>query len=133
VTWQQVTQAGFSEGTAVVAALSIASYSGDGVRGMIGVTGGSAAASPLAARFTYTFNVGIGEDGGNLVNPTLHASLAGIGMTIAAPQESSTFGQASVSGTARINSTAYVYGSLFGEARGNAMMGGISGGLRLQF
>jgi Autotransporter beta-domain len=132
VTWQQVTQAGFSEGTSA-AALSVGSYAGEGVRGVIGLTGGSAAASPLAARFTYQFNVGVGEDGGNLVNPTLHASLAGIGMTIAAPQESSTFGQASVSGTARLNSTAYVYGSLFGEARGNATVGGVSGGLRFSF
>ena len=86
---------------------------------MIGIRGGSAVSDPLAAPVTYRFNLGVGEDAGNLLNPSLHATLAGIGMTIAAPHVSSAFGQASVAGTLRVSSSAYVYGQLFGELHSN--------------
>ena len=71
---------------------------------MIGITAGSAVTSPFAALMTYRFNVGVGEDAGNLLNPSLHATLAGVDMTIASPQVSSAFGQASVAGTLRVSS-----------------------------
>jgi hypothetical protein len=32
---------------------------------VLGVTGGSNAASPLAAPYTYQFDAGVGEDAGN--------------------------------------------------------------------
>jgi outer membrane autotransporter protein len=133
VTWQQVSEDSFSEGTSSAAALNVDRFTGTNVRSMIGITGGSAVTSPFAALMTYRFNLGVGEDAGNLLNPSLHATLAGIGMTIASPQVSSAFGQASVSGTLRLSSSAYLYGQLFGEARGNATLGGITGGVRFQF
>jgi Autotransporter beta-domain/Phage integrase family len=133
VTWQQVSEASYSEDSSSAAALSVDSFAGTGVRSMIGLTAGSAAASPLAAPTTFRFDLGVGEDAGNLLNPTLRATLAGIDMTIASPRVSSTFVQASVSGTLRLSPSAYLYGQLFGEARGNAALGGISGGVRIRF
>ena len=133
VTVQQVSQNSATEGTASITALSIDSFAGTGVRGMLGVTGGSNAASPLAAPYTYQFDAGVGEDAGNLVNPSLHATLVGVGLSIAAPRVSSTFAQLSVSGTVRFNNSAYAYANLFGEARGNATLAGITGGLRVTF
>ena len=133
VTWQQVSEASYSEGSSSAASLSVDSFAGTGVRGVIGLTAGSVETSPLAAPTTYRFDLGVGEDAGNLLNPSLRANLAGIRMTIASPQVSSTFVQASVSGTARLSPSAYLYGQLFGEARGNSAMGGISGGVRIRF
>jgi fibronectin-binding autotransporter adhesin len=133
VTWQQVSEASYSEGSSSAASLSVDSFAGTGVRSMIGLTAGSAATSPLAAPATYRFDLGVGEDAGNLLNPTLRANLAGISMTIASPQVTSTFVQASVSGTLRLSPSAYLYGQLFGEARGNETLGGISGGVRIRF
>jgi fibronectin-binding autotransporter adhesin len=133
VTVQQVSQNSATEGTASITALSIDSFAGTGVRGVLGVTGGSNAASPLAAPYTYQFDAGVGEDAGNLVNPSLHATLVGVGLSIAAPRVSSTFAQLSVAGTVRFNNSAYAYANLFGEARGNATLAGITGGLRVTF
>jgi hypothetical protein len=132
VTFQQVSEAGASEG-ASAAALSVDSFAGTGVRSMIGLTGGSQVTSPLDAPYTYQFNAGLGEDAGNLLNPSVTETLAGVGMSVAAPKVSSTFGQLSVSGTLRMTKSAYAYANLFGEARGNGTEAGISAGLRLQF
>jgi hypothetical protein len=68
-----------------------------------------------------------------IFSPVLNATLAGIAMPIAAPQTSAMFGQASVTGTLRLAKTAYVYGQLSGEVRGNETLGGISGGVRVSF
>ena len=133
VTWQQVSEASYSEGSSSVAALSVDSFAGTGVLSMIGLTGGSAITSPLAAPTTYRFDLGVGEDAGNLLNPTLRASLVGIPMTITSPQVSSAFVQASISGTLRVTPSAYLYGQLFGAVRGNADEGGLTGGLRVRF
>ena len=133
VTWQQVSQGGASEDPSSAAALNVDSFAGTGVRGVVGLSGGSAVSSPLAAPVTYRFNAGIGADAGNLTNPSVSASLAGIDTSIATPRVSATFVQASVSGTLRVDRGAYAYASLFGEARGNETVGGISGGLRIQF
>jgi hypothetical protein len=100
---------------------------------MVGIRGGSAVSDPLAAPVTFQFNLGVGADAGNLLNPSLNGTLAGIGMSIAAPHVSPAFGQASMGGTLRVSPSAYVYGQLFGEVHSNATIAGISGGLRLTF
>ena len=133
VTWQRVTQDGSTESGASPAALSVARYTGDDVRSIIGVTGGSAVNDPLAALTTWRADFGVGEDAGNLLNPVLNATLAGISTTIAAPKVSSAFAQASVSGTLRLTPSAYAYGQIFGLARGNETLGGVTGGLRINF
>jgi len=132
VTFQQVSQASASEG-ASVAALDVDGFAGTGVRSMIGLTAGSKITVPLDAPYTYQVDAGVGEDAGNLLNPSVSATLAGVNLAIAAPRVSSTFGQLSVSGTVRLDKTAYAYANLFGEARGNATLAGISGGLSLKF
>ena len=124
---------GLQRGHASAAALSVDSFTGTGVRSMVGIRGGSAVSDPLAAPFTFQFNLGVGADAGNLLNPSLNATLAGIDMSIAAPKVSPAFGQASVSGTLRVSPSAYAYGQLFGEVHSNATIAGISGGLRLNF
>jgi len=133
VTWQRVTEAGTSEGASSAAALDIAGYHGDDMRGMAGITVGSPVTSPLAAQATYKLDLGVGADAGNLLNPVLNATLAGIAMPIAAPQASAVFGQASVTGTLRVAKTSYLYGQLSGEVRGQETLGGISGGVRVSF
>jgi len=132
VTFQQVSQASANEG-ASAAALDVDRFAGTGVRSMIGLTAGSKISAPLDAPYTYQVDAGVGEDAGNLLNPSETATLAGVNVAIAAPRVSSTFGQLSVSGTLRLDKTAYAYANLFGEARGNATLGGISGGLSLKF
>ena len=133
VTWQQVAQGSFSEGTASAAGLSVDSFTGTGVRSTVGIRGGSAVSDPLAAPVTFQFNLGVGADAGNLLNPNLNGTLAGIGMSIAAPHVSAAFGQGSVGGTLRVSHRAYVYGQLSGEVHSNATIAGISGGLRMTF
>jgi hypothetical protein len=132
VIFQQVSQASASEG-ASAAALDVDGFAGTGVRSMIGLTAGSKISAPLDAPYTYQVDAGVGEDAGNLLNPSETATLAGVNIAIAAPKVSSTFGQLSVSGTLRLDKTAYAYANLFGEARGNATLAGISGGLSLKF
>ena len=132
-TWQNVTQSSFSENQSSAANIEVYGYNGTGVRTMVGLSGGSVATDPLTARVTYKFNVGVGEDAGNLTNPSLRASLDGVYMPIEAPHVSSTFGQASVGGTVRLKQGAYAYGDLFGEVHSNEDIAGISAGLRLKF
>jgi hypothetical protein len=133
VTWQQIAEAAFTEASTSAAALSVDSFAGSGVRGVVGITTGSVVTDPLVAEATYKFDVGVGEEGGGLVNPSLRANLAGVPMSIAAPHVSSTFVQASASGTLRVAKSAYVYGQLSGAVRGNATLAAISGGLRINF
>jgi hypothetical protein len=133
VTWQQISEAAFTEDTGSAAALSVNSFAGNGVRSMIGVTTGSTVTDPLVAAATYKFDFGVGEDAGSLVNPSLHANLAGLPMSISTPHVSSTFVQASASGTLRVAQSAYVYGQLSGAVRGNATLAAIAGGLRINF
>ena len=133
MTWQRVSQAATSEGTSSAAALDIASYPGNDERGMIGLTAGSPVSSPLAAQATYKLDLGVGADAGNLLSPVLNSTLAGLAMPIAAPQASTVFAQASVTGTLRVAKTSYLYGQLSGEVRGNETYAGISGGVRVSF
>jgi outer membrane autotransporter protein len=58
VTWQQVSQAAFTENTSSAAALSVDSFAGTGVRTMIGLTAGSTVMDPLAAAATYKLDLG---------------------------------------------------------------------------
>ncbi|OYV36315.1 MAG: hypothetical protein B7Z80_15955, partial [Rhodospirillales bacterium 20-64-7] len=130
--FQDVTQNSSSEGNAV-AALSTSSYSGSGERSMIGVQGGSAVTDPLATLFTYRFNLGAGVDTGNLLHPTMDASLAGLRTTITSPHVSPEFAQVSASATVRITSGAYSYARVSGEVRGGADQGSFTAGLRIAF
>jgi fibronectin-binding autotransporter adhesin len=138
VVWQQLSQDASSEGSSSLVALDVHGFSGTGVRTIVGLTGGSAATSPLAAPSTYQFDLGVGEDTGRLLSPTLDASYAELGpslggTTITSPHVGRAFARLSLSGTLRLGQNAYVYGALSGEARSGATLGTATGGIRWQF
>jgi outer membrane autotransporter protein len=132
VTWQMVTQSGVNEGD-TASALSVNSYTGNGVRGVLGVALGSKTNNPMTESYTYRAYVGVGADTSGLLNPTLNASLAGMGTTITTPNAGSTFMQAGLYGTAKVSDNAYAYAGLSGEARSGQTLGAVNIGLRIQF
>ena len=132
VTWQMVMQSGVSEGD-TASALSVNSFSGNGVRGVLGVALGSKANNPMTETYTYRVYAGVGTDSSGLLNPVMNASLAGMSTKITTPNLGSTFVQAGLYGTAKVSENAYAYAGLSGEARSGQTLGAINVGLRLQF
>ncbi len=132
VTWQIVTQAGVNEGNAA-SALSVKSFTDNGVRGVLGVAAGSKATNPMTEQYTYRAYVGVGADSTGLLNPTLNASIAGMGTNITTPNAGATFVQAGLYGTAKVSDNAYAYAGLSGEARSGQTLGAVNVGLRIQF
>ena len=108
MTWQNVSQNGFNEGSAA-SALTVNSYNGNGVRGVIGLTAGSKATDPIKEQYTYKANIGVGVDSNAVLSPTLNASIAGQGTQIYTPAPSAAFVQVGVYGTAKIADNAYAY------------------------
>ncbi len=132
VTWQMVSQSGVNE-SGVASALSVNRYTGNGVRGVIGLAAGSKANNPMTAKYTYRAYVGIGADSSGLLNPTLYASLAGIGTNITTPNAGTTFVQTGLYGTAKMSENTFAYAGVSGEARSGQTLGTINLGLKLQF
>ncbi len=132
VTWQVVMQSGVNEGGAA-SALSVNSFTGNGVRGVIGIAAGSKANSPMTNPYTYRAYVGVGADSSGVFNPTLNASIAGINTSVTTPHAGATFVQAGLYGTAKIAENAYVYLGLSGEARSGQTLGAVNFGVRVQF
>ena len=132
VTWQIVTQNGVNEGGAV-SALGVNSFTGNGVRGMLGVAAGSKVNDPMTEQYTYRAYVGVGADSSGVLNPTLNASLAGMGTNITTPNAGTTFVQAGLYGTAKVSDNAYAFAGLSGEARSGQTLGTVNVGLRVQF
>lgn len=132
VTWQQVTQSGFSEGTSP-AALTIDRYSGSSVRGVLGLGLGSTITDPMRANYTYRVNLGVGADSPNLLNPNLNASMAGFGTIITTANVGSTFVQAGIYATAKFSDNAFAYAGLSGEVRSGQNLSNLSVGIRIQF
>jgi hypothetical protein len=67
------------------------------------------------------------------LNPTLNASLAGVGTNITTPNAGTTFVQAGLYGTAKVSDNAYAFAGLSGEARSGQTLGAVNVGLRIQF
>jgi len=132
VTWQIVSQSGVQEGDAA-SALSVDRYTGDGVRGMLGVAVGSKANDPMTEKYTYRAYVAVGADTSGVLNPNLNASIAGMGTNISTPNAGSTFVQAGLYGTAKISDHAYAFAGLSGEARSGQTLGAVNVGVRIQF
>jgi len=132
VTWQMVTQSGVNEGNAA-SALSVKGFTGNGVRGMLGLAAGSIDIHPMTAKYTYRAYVGVGADSSGLLNPTLNASIAGIGTTITTPNARTTFVQAGLYGTAKMSENTFAYAGISGEARSGQTLSAINVGLRMQF
>ena len=132
VTWQMVTQSGVNEGS-TGAALDVNRYSGNGVRGVLGVAVGSKVNNPLTEDFTYRAYIGLGADSAAVLNPTVSASLAGISTSITTPKAGTTFVQAGLYGTAKFADNAYAYAGISGEARTGQTLGAVSVGVRVLF
>ena len=132
VTWQMVSQSGVNEGD-IASALSVNRYTGNGVRGMLGLAAGSKANNPMTEQYTYRVFVGVGADSSGVLNPSMTASLAGLSTTINTPNAGTTFVQAGLYGTAKFADNAYAYAGLSGEARSNQTLGTVNVGLRFQF
>ena len=131
-TWQQVNQNGFNEGSAA-SALTVNSFNGNGVRGVIGVAAGSKALDPIKEPTTYRVNVGLGVDSTNVLNPQLNASLTGMTTTINTPSAGSAFVQAGMYATAKFADNAFAYAGVTAEARSGQVLAGGNIGVRVQF
>jgi len=136
-TWERISRDGFDEAGSVAGAatsLSGDDYSANGLRTMLGITGGSGDQNPRASRLTYRFNVGIAHDSGDLVRPEVHATLADAGTTIFAPHVGRTSLQANLTGTLQLHKRAFVFLGVSGEAReGTSEDVGINAGVRASF
>ncbi len=132
VTWQMVSQSGVNEGYAA-SALSVNRYTGNGIRGVIGLAAGSKANNPMTAKNTYRAYVGVGADSSGLLNPALNASLAGINTSITTPNAGTAFIQAGLYGTAKMSENSFAYAGISGEARSGQTLGTINVGLKVQF
>jgi hypothetical protein len=131
-TGQIVNQSSFGEGSSP-AALSVDSFNGNGVRGVIGLALGSKATNPMNENYTYKVNFGVGANSSNLINPTLNASLAGIPTNITTPQAGTMFAQAGLYGTVKFADNAYAYAEVNGEFRSGSTLGNVNIGVRIQF
>ena len=132
VTWQMVTQSSVNESD-VASALSVKGYTGNGVRGMIGLAAGSKDNNPMTAKHTYRAYVGVGADSSGLLNPTLNASLVGSNTNISTPKAGTAFVQAGLYGTAKMSENTFAYAGISGEARSGQTLGTVNVGLKVQF
>ncbi|MGH8232183.1 MAG: autotransporter-associated beta strand repeat-containing protein, partial [Steroidobacteraceae bacterium] len=131
--WQSNYRQSFAE-TDVPDGLQSPSYTATGLRSMIGIIGNSGPQSPLASPFTYQFNVGLGNDSGDLAHPTMAASLAGAELAIETPDVGRIFGQASVGGTLRLGKRTYIYAGVADEVRrGTSPDTSVNAGVRTTF
>ncbi len=131
-TWQMVNQSSFNEGTSP-AALSVDSFNGNGIRGVIGVALGSKTMNPLDEKFTYRINVGVGMDSSSLINPTLNATLAGMPTTITTPKAGTAFAQIGLFGTMKFADNAYAFAGIGGEFRNGSSLASVNAGVRILF
>jgi hypothetical protein len=132
-TWQLVNQSSFDEGTSSAASLSVNGYSGNGVRGLMGVSMGAKNKDPMLDEYTYKANIALGADTNTLINPNLQANLASYGTTIQTANVSNNFVQAGLYGTVKFTNNGFAYAGISGEARNGQTLGSVNLGARLQF
>ncbi|MCM0036578.1 MAG: autotransporter domain-containing protein [Burkholderiaceae bacterium] len=132
LSYQYVGQNSYDEGNGV-AALSIASFSGSALRGVIGVAAGSLNKDPLKDDYTYRANVAVGADTSGLLNPTLNTTLGGYSSSVTTVTAGSAFVQVGLYGTVKIADNTYAYAGVSGEARTGQTLYGGSVGLRIAF
>jgi len=132
VTYQQVNQNGYNEGSGA-AALQLDRYTGNGARGALGVALFSPNKDPLRDTYTYRANIAVGADSPGLLNPTLNATLASQSLAVTTPTAGAVFVQVGLYGTWRIDDNIYAYAGLAGEVRSAQTLYGGSVGLRIQF
>jgi outer membrane autotransporter protein len=132
VTYQQVNQSSYNEGNGA-AALELGRYSGNGVRGTLGVALSSLNTEPLRDAYTYRATIAVGADSQGLLNPTLNTTLAGQSFVVTTPTAGAVFVQLGVYGTLRLDDNIYAYAGLASELRNAQTLYGGSLGLRVLF
>jgi outer membrane autotransporter protein len=132
VTYQQVNQSSYNEGNGA-AALELGRYSGNGVRGTLGVALSSLNTEPLRDAYTYRASIAVGADSQGLLNPTVNSTLAGQSFVVTTPTAGAVFVQVGVYGTFRLDDNIYAYAGLAGEFRNAQTLYGGSVGLRVHF
>jgi autotransporter-associated beta strand protein len=132
-TWQMVNQSSLDEGSTSAAVLRVKSYTGNGGRGVIGLSVGSRNNDSMVDHYTYMVNIAIGADSNTLINPSLSANLAGYGTIIQTANVGNTFVQAGLYGTMKFADNAYAFAGLTGETRSGQMLGTVNVGVKVQF
>ena len=132
-TWQKVERDDTTERGSSVAALSLDKLSETGTRVLAGVMLGSKAADPLASTLTWRAGVAVGADTGNLLDPTVHDTMAGQRFDTAAPGVGRGFVQVNANGTMRLAKSTYVYGGLTAEEGSGRSAYGVTAGVRVAF
>ncbi|WP_413624241.1 autotransporter-associated beta strand repeat-containing protein [Luteibacter sp. Lutesp34] len=132
VVWQKVERDAVNE-RGSVAALSLDELSEKGTRVLAGVTMGSKAADPLASTLTWHAGVAVGADTGDLLDPTVHNTLAGQRFDTAAPGVGRGFVQVNANGTMRLGKSTYLYGGLTAEEGRRRSAYGVTAGVRVAF
>ncbi|MDF3980428.1 autotransporter-associated beta strand repeat-containing protein [Luteibacter sp. PPL554] len=133
VIWQKVERDAANEGGTSLAALSLDSLSQKGTRVLGGVTMGSKAADPLASTLTWRAGIAVGADTGDLLDPTVHSTLAGQRFDTAAPGVGRGFVQLNANGTMRLGKGTYLYGGLTAEEGRRRSSYGVTAGIRVAF
>jgi fibronectin-binding autotransporter adhesin len=133
VLWQNSNRDSVNEGTASPSALNLSQYSLNGTRLLVGTSVGSEKRDPLAASLTYRASLAFGNDFGDLVHPSVQASLAGESIQINSPHVGRQFAQLNLSGTYRVIANTYAYVGLNGEARENRLDGSVNAGFNFKF
>jgi fibronectin-binding autotransporter adhesin len=137
VLWEHTTRDAFDEAIAAPAALDALSapkYRGNGTRVSAGLVGESEQQGPLAAAFTYRFDLGAVRDSDGLVRSGVTAALGGQEFAVSSPQPARTAFAGSVTGTARFLKQGYVYLGLETEMRaGKTQDIGVTAGVKAMF
>jgi fibronectin-binding autotransporter adhesin len=133
VLWQNSNRGSVNEGVASPSALELGKYSLNGTRLLVGAAVGSEKRDPLAASLTYRASLAFGNDFGDLVHPSVQASLAGESFQINSPHVGRQFAQLNLSGTYRVIDNTYAYVGLNGEARENRLDGSVNAGFNFKF
>ena len=127
VSYQYLGQDSYNEGKAD-GAMSVGSFNGNAVRGVVGVAVGSLNKDPLKSDYTYRANIGVGADTQGLLNPTVNATVGGYTNSVTTATAGSTFVQVSLYGTAKVADNAYAYAGVSSETRsGQTLYGGMVG------
>ncbi|WP_448098806.1 autotransporter-associated beta strand repeat-containing protein [Luteibacter yeojuensis] len=133
VIWQKVERDAAGERGGSFAGLSLDKLSEKGTRVLAGVTLGSKAADPLASTLTWRAGVAVGADTGDLLDPTVHNTLAGQRFDTAAPGVGRGFVQVNANGTMRLGKSTYLYGGLTAEEGSRRSAYGVTAGVRVSF
>lgn len=133
VLWQRTERDAGSEGTAALAALSLAEYSASGTRTTAGIAGNARGGSVGKTPYTLQYSVGLGHDNGALARSSVDSTTAGVGTSIVASHAGRTFVQAAFSGSVMHTANTSSFFGVATEMHSGRSDVSLSGGLRYAF